>query len=722
MSSFTGLFNNAILLLAMGVIYDALGIHNLRRSIVRDILSGLLIGLVGIGVMLTPWSLAPGIFFDTRSVLLSLCALFFGLRPTLIAVAMTLALRAFQGGAGVYVGSLVIVSSAAIGLAWRQLELAHNGKLSWWNLYLFGMLVQVATLTCMLLLPAMVRFKVLAAITPPGLLIFPIGTMLLGLVLRRQNERRTAEKALTEHRHLLDRERGLLRGLIDSIPDAIFFKNTKGQYLGCNQAFDQRSGLSEQDIIGKTALELFDPQTAARINRQDQQVYTCSEPFSADDWIKFPDGQLHLMSTLRVQFRGLDGTLYGLAGISRDITERTHAAEERARLEDQLQQSQKIESIGLLAGGLAHDFNNILAGLYGNISLAKNKLTRTLPEHPGLRYLNAAEKSLGRATSLTNQLLTFAKGGVPVKEILALDSLIEDVVQFSLSGSKVIPQISQPDHLWLVDVDQGQMQQVFGNLTINAKQAMPEGGLLRITLENTELPGNCLPDLSGGKYVRITLTDNGSGIQQEHLEQVFSPYFTTKPSGRGLGLATVYSIIRKHLGHISVVSQLGQGTTFILYLPAAKSQELPQKTVPINTTPPQQISRILVMDDEEAIRDITQDLLEEAGFAVETAPDAKLALALYGQALEAGRPFDLVILDLTIPGGMGGLEVIKEILTLHPQASAIVSSGYADDPVMANYADYGFKGVVAKPYELRTLTDVVCQVLHRTPGRFEDVG
>lgn len=225
---------------------------------------------------------------------------------------------------------------------------------------------------------------------------------------------------------------------------------------------------------------------------------------------------------------------------------------------------------------------------------------------------------------------------------------------------------------------------------------------------------NQLPDLASGKYIKISLSDNGTGISPEHLERIYDPYFTTKQTGNGLGLATVYSIIKKHGGHISVTSQLGQGTTFTLYLPAAKDQMLPQVSVAsVSTAPLRQSAHILVMDDEEMICAIVKDLLEDAGFTVETVPDGPLALECYRQSLDGGIPFDLVILDLTIPGGMGGKEIGKQILALHPQAKIIVSSGYADDPVMSKYANYGFKGVAAKPYKLNDLVDITAEILMR---------
>ena len=382
---------------------------------------------------------------------------------------------------------------------------------------------------------------------------------------------------------------------------------------------------------------------------------------------------------------------------------------ERKQAEAELQKMRKLQSVGTLAGGIAHDFNNILMGVYGNLSLAKEGLSE---EHPRFRFLNEAEKSMNRAIRLTKQLLTFAKGGAPVKEDVSLGALVEEVARFDLSGSNVMLVHNQVEDLWPAKVDKGQMQQVISNLTINASQAMPNGGHLYITLENAVITEADVSGLPQGKYVRITVRDVGTGIDQNHLDRIFDPYFTTKQAGSGLGLATTYSIINKHGGHIGVDSELGKGTTFTLFLPAS---EFPQPTESQKCSAEclilEQTARILVMDDDEMVRNIATEMLNIIGFSVETAVDGKQAFEMYKQALEAGELFAVVIMDLTIPGGIGGKEAIKEILAIDPDAKVIVSSGYADDPVMAHFADYGFKGIAAKPYTLRTLQEVLGQVM-----------
>lgn len=329
-SSFSGLLNNAALLLAFGVIYDSIGLHGITTLRYRQLITGVLVGLLGIAVMLTPWEMHPGVFFDTRWVLISLCGLFFGLLPTLIAVVITVSFRLFQGGAGAIVGSLVIILPALFGVLWRYLSERYSQPLDWRRLYLFGVLVQLIVLACILLMPANMRFNIINAIAFPLLVIFPVGTLLLGQILRRQRDRRNAEQALIASEHLLSRERGLLKGLINALPDLIAFKDLQGRYLGCNQAFTQHFGQSEQALIGKSDSELFPEQEQSNWSLDDTTLIASGKPRSYDEWVTSSEGERVLLETRRTAFYSLDGALNGVVCVSRDITERK-TAEERIR-------------------------------------------------------------------------------------------------------------------------------------------------------------------------------------------------------------------------------------------------------------------------------------------------------------------------------------------------------------------------------------------------------
>ncbi len=388
-----------------------------------------------------------------------------------------------------------------------------------------------------------------------------------------------------------------------------------------------------------------------------------------------------------------------------NVLERQQTERRMHRAQEEVARLQKLESIGTLAGGIAHDFNNLLMGLFGNLTLARRFLEA---DHPAKLALARADQAMERAARLTHQLLTFAKGGDPVREVCDIGLLVEETVHFDLAGSKVRLHISYPPDLWPADVDKGQIQQAVSNLAINAMQAMPTGGQLLITLQNVTLAENEVAPLSDGLYVRITLTDQGTGVSPEYLQRIFDPYFTTKQAGSGLGLAVVHSIIHKHGGHISVTSQLGQGTTFTLYLPAVPGRVEAQSDVGAGEAAPTLSAlRILILDDDEILRNGVADLLDMEGYIVETAADGQEAIALYARGVAEKRPFAVVIMDLTIPGGMGGLDTTQAILSLDPQACCIVSSGYADDPVMAYFADYGFKGAIKKPYDLRHLIETL---------------
>lgn len=383
---------------------------------------------------------------------------------------------------------------------------------------------------------------------------------------------------------------------------------------------------------------------------------------------------------------------------------------ERKRAERYLQRMQHLESLGRLAGGIAHDFNNVLTIILGNLSLAQLGLP---DDSPAREYLANAEHAINRAKGLSRQLLTFAKGGAPICQSVSLSQLVTDVTGFDLSGSNVRRELDFEPELRHVHVDPAQLEQVISNLTLNADEAMPDGGTLRIRARNRTIDAEEATDLKPGDYVELLLSDDGCGIEPEKIQQVFEPYFSTKPNGSGLGLATCYSIINRHNGHLAVESAVGTGTQFTVLLPAvpATESEIEHDALPAAGLHPR-LRRVLVLDDERMILQMVAQTLAEDEITVDTFESTEDAVNGYRQAIEAGNRYDVVILDLTIPGEVGGREAVARILEIDPQACAICSSGYADDRVMANFQEYGFRGVIAKPYvgaDLRRLVASIYQ-------------
>jgi PAS domain S-box-containing protein len=389
----------------------------------------------------------------------------------------------------------------------------------------------------------------------------------------------------------------------------------------------------------------------------------------------------------------------GVVLVLRDITE-------KKALQNELFKVQKLESLGLLAGGIAHDFNNILTAILANISLAKCLIPNANAAH--IR-LDLAEKASGRAADLARQLLTFAKGGKPIKKTLSPAKLLFEAANFALHGANVSCEFSIPDDLWTIEADPGQINQVVNNLVVNAIQAMTCGGHIHISSENIHYTNDESLPLGSGRYVRISIADTGIGIHEEIRQKIFDPYFTTKPYGNGLGLATTYSIVRNHGGHITVTSTAGKGTTFFIYLPALDAclaEALVEEVALTGNS-----GKILVMDDEEMVRNVAVDMARHMGYQPVSCDSGDKAVSLYRDALQSGASFRAVLMDLTIPGGMGGEEALRHIIALDPKVRAIASSGYSDCQAIGDFRKHGFQGVLPKPYTIREFHQALHDVL-----------
>jgi PAS domain S-box-containing protein len=511
--------------------------------------------------------------------------------------------------------------------------------------------------------------------------------------------RKAAEEALAA-------EKERLTVTLRSIGDGVITTDIDGRIILLNAVAEELTGWSQDEAQGHSLTEVFHiihEQTRQPCENPVEKVLSSGQIIGLANHTALiaRDGRERKIADSGAPIRDREGRTIGVVLVFRDVTE-------RQQMEEQLVKVQKLESVGVLAGGIAHDFNNLLVAILGNINLA---LLDDHMQEGTKNLLSNAEKASIRAKGLTQQLLTFSKGGEPVKETASITDVIRDSTDFLLHGSTVSCTYSLPDDLWLVDIDRNQMSQVIQNIIINAMHAMPAGGTIRIDCDNIDAPACPTASLSSAdRYIKINISDNGSGIPETLIDKIFDPYFSTKKEGSGLGLAITHSIISKHGGCISLQSKPGEGTTFTLYLPASTRQQ--KKTMSEEGIKMAgHKAKIMIMDDEKLIRDVTSAMLNLLGHEVIPAKDGKEAIELYRQHSDAGEPIDIIIMDLTIPGGMGGKEAAGEILAINPEAKVIVSSGYSHDPVMAHYQDHGFIAALVKPFQLQDFTDALNQAL-----------
>jgi|GEM_PF-2344996 len=381
---------------------------------------------------------------------------------------------------------------------------------------------------------------------------------------------------------------------------------------------------------------------------------------------------------------------------------------ERHRIEDELVKSSKLESLSILAGGIAHDFNNLLSGLFGYVELAQDFIAME-SYGKALESLNKISKIFERAKNLTYQLLAFSKGGDLVKTSVDISRIVQDTTVFLLSGTPVKPVFHFSDEAHVCEVDVNQIGQAIDNVVLNASQAMPHGGILDVTIENV-FPGAGLPSkLKPVSHVKISFRDYGTGISKDLLSKIFDPFFTTKKTGTGLGLSTAYSIVKKHNGLIEVTSEENKGSTFVFYLPFSDGDP---DYDPLNEQAVNGKGNILVMDDEEFMRSLISVSLSYMGFSVDAVSCGEEAVEKYKSAQNRGRPYDAVILDLTVVNGLGGVATVRELMEFDPNIVAIASSGYSEDPVMASPRSFGFKDAIGKPYRANELGILLNRVIH----------
>ena len=518
--------------------------------------------------------------------------------------------------------------------------------------------------------------------------------------------------ALSEGFHRLEdlqklaEERQRLAVTLRSIGDCVIATDAEGKIVLLNRVAEALTGWTQDEARGQGFQEVFRLAESADPAHDDPVAHVLETGTALSlvptATLVARDGGQRLISTSSAPIQDDEGKTIGVVLVSRDVSAQRKIEEEQLK-------SEKLESLGVLAGGIAHDFNNILTTVIGYLSLAKMDLS---PEGELYENLTEVEEASQRATDLTHQLLAFSKGGAPVKKAASIAELIRDSATFTTRGSNVRCVFDIAEPIWDAEVDIGQMSQVIQNLVLNADQAMPHGGTVRIAAANMELSDDADLPLAPGRYIRVSVIDHGEGIPRDRLPRIFDPYYTTKEEGSGLGLATAYAVTKNHDGHITVDSTPGKGTVFTVYMPATSEPADERQQADAGVIHGH--GRVLVLDDEASIRRLAAELLGKLGYQAELVEDGRDAVRCYAAALDSDDPFDAVIMDLTVPGGKGGREAVRELLAIDPRARVIVSSGYSDDPVMADYRRYGFVGVVAKPYDIRELSRALGEITHGT--------
>jgi two-component system, cell cycle sensor histidine kinase and response regulator CckA len=689
---FLGLVNNAALLLALAVLYDTLPLLKIRHRRRREILTGALIGLIGIAIMLTPWRLNEGVIFDTRSILLSIAAFFFGPIPALVAAGMTSALRIFQGGTGAFTGVCVILTSTGLGLAWRRLARSQETEPRWYEFYAFGLVVHIATLLWFLTLPA--PFAVLRVVALPMIAIHPVGTILLGLLLTRQRQRNEWELALRQERDLLAR-------ISETSLDAILLTHPDGSIQAANPAACRMFGRSEEEIIqvGRSGVvDISDPRLPLALAERAR-----NGRFFGELTFVRKNGEKFLGEIASALFKDQVGRDRA-SMIIRDITE-------RKRVEAQLQQQERLASVGQLAAGIAHDFNNIMAVII--LYTQKMEEATDLPRHHRER-LTVVNQQAWHASRLVEQILDFSRRAILEQRPLNIAPLFKEqlkLLQRTLSEDIEIRFNHEQDD-YTVNADPTRIQQMLTNLVVNARDAMPDGGALVIGLERLTVAQDQpppLPDIGPGEWIRITVSDTGVGIPQEVLPHIFEPFFTTKDPGKGsgLGLAQVYGIVGQHGGHIGVETRVDQGAIFTIYLPALTEQS----AIALPAKPAEALKGegelLLVVEDEEILREALREILETLNYQVLEAANGREALAAMASR---GEQIALILSDVVMPG-LGGIALLQALRQKGWQTPFILLTGHV---VNKDYDELQAQGVavwLTKPLTLNQLAQAVAGAL-----------
>lgn len=547
------------------------------------------------------------------------------------------------------------------------------------------------------------------AISGVFILLFAGGGIALFIIQKKKAElQKETEylKELSSSAEALRESEERYRSLVENIGVGVTLIDTDHNIVMMNPAQARLFDKPAAEIIGKKCFREFAKQEVICPDCPGLQAMTTGEIAEVETDAVKDDGSHFTVRICASPTFGPDGSPTGFTEIVEDVTE-------KRRLEAHIQQSRKMEAIGTLAAGIAHDFNNLLSIILGNISVAKEYVK---PGHGVSKFLDDAEEGCLRARDLTHKFLTFSRGGDPLKKAVSIATFLKQSTNLALSGSNVKSDFVISEDLWPVKLDELQMTHVINNVIANATEAMPEGGTVKVTAENFLIgKDDRRPRLpkEEGRYVGISVHDQGGGISEQHLAMIFDPYFSSKErgaeKGMGLGLTIAHSIVEKHNGFITAESKLGDGTTIHIYLPAAEKEAVEEKYVEEQAFKGK--SKILVMDDEKMFKNLSQQMLRSLGCEVEFVKEGTEAIEVYKRAMESGEPFDAVILDLTVRGGMGGKQTILKLKEIAPEVKAVISSGYPNDPAMSDFREYGFIAALAKPYSKKDISEALHKAL-----------
>ena len=521
--------------------------------------------------------------------------------------------------------------------------------------------------------------------------------------LKAVNERLSreiAERQEAQARLRASEER--YRNLVESSSDWIWEVDRNGAYTYSSPSIRSILGYTPEEMIGRTFYDVMPPDEVERVQALFEAKSRAGESFTGlINRCRHKDGTERILETNGEPVMDTAGAVVGYRGIDRDTTLRTKHAEESRKME-------RLESLGLLAGGIAHDFNNLLTGVFGNVDLARDQLPAGSEAE---QALSDSLVAMEQARNLTGQLLTFAKGGSPVLKTASVRDLLRDACGFALSGSSIKCEYNVPDVLWMAEIDSGQIWQVLNNILVNAREAMPGGGTLWVDARNIHVGAASAVPLPPGDYITASFRDDGVGIAEVDISHVFDPYFSTKTrgatKGTGIGLAASLSIVQKHGGHIMLDSTPGEGTTVTLYLCALDAPPLARRDPSVEPRTPSGARHVLMLEDDEVVITTTTRMLEHLGHSVDVVRDGAAAIDRYARAQREGTPFDFVILDLTIRGGMGGVEALQGLKEADPGVVGVVTSGYTADSVMADFKQHGFHAALPKPFSVNELSTLI---------------